>query len=200
MREKKIMPTAKTAGWVEARRLTENMGGLPSNVLHDHIVVGSKDRTGQADCYPAWAREVLVYPAKGVQFTTGADVVDSANGKGKDWVFPAICIPREAFGRDNVGLFVDPEDVEVTPDRIVVLAKPESVTVLSSFIQNARGSGNVDSRTGVPLGSDVPLMDERRVLHRLVAPGVRPIVRYHFASGFYNRISVDAGFPRTSSG
>jgi hypothetical protein len=95
-----ITPIGKDAGWLDARELVRNKGGLPSNVVHDNILVRSEDwkQLRGPGYYAAWAREVLVYPEKNGTFKKGNDVVDAVKDeKGRQWVFPASSIPSTAF-------------------------------------------------------------------------------------------------------
>ncbi|MDO8554536.1 MAG: hypothetical protein Q7S22_07040, partial [Candidatus Micrarchaeota archaeon] len=112
------------APYLRAREIAAEKGTrLASNVLHDDYLVRSDRYQEVRRVYAAWAREVLVYPAKDGQFAKGKDVVDSVKDtSGREWVFPASCIPEVAVGRDNVGLFIDPQKVEVDSKRVVILA------------------------------------------------------------------------------
>ena len=178
-----ILPTGEKLGWLDARKSVQSKGGLPSQVLHDDVLVRSEVWKGLIGYYAAWAREVLVYPAKGGQFKKGKDVVDAhKDGAEREWVFPVSSIPEEAVERAKVGLFVDPESVEVTDKRVVVLASPKNVVVLPSFIQTNGQMGQVDERTRVPLEvvSEVAerlIDDQKRWLYRVDGSGVRPLVR-----------------------
>ena len=147
-----IIPTRQNMGWLKARESVKDKGGLPSNVLHDEYLNGPEARYKTVHgYYAAWAREVLVYPQKGGQFKKGKDVVDAFKDEsGREWVFPASNMPEEAVGRQKVGLFIDPEHVEVSDKRVVVLAKPQSIIVLSPLIQESGQTGLVDDKTRVP--------------------------------------------------
>ncbi len=177
--------TGENAGWLAARNAVKDRGGLPSNVLHDDILVKlwpSLTRRAQVQLrmyYPAWAREVLVYPARGGQFKKGNDMVGAfKDDAGRKWVFPASSIPEQAVGREKVGLFVDPEQVEVKGSKVVVLARPASVVVLDNLIQYYGRKGKVDERTRVPLEtSDKLIDDETRCLLRTERGGVHPLIR-----------------------
>ena len=187
-----IVPIGERKGWLEARKSVQDKGGLPSNVLHDDILVGlwptlpDAEKAKLRGYYPAWAREVLVHPAKGDQFKKGKDVVDAhKDDAGREWVFPVSSMPEEAVGRAKVGLFVDPESVEVTGSRVVVLASPKNVVVLPSFIQENAQMGKVDERTRVPLEvapevAEMLTHDQKRLLYRINGVGVRPLVRVVF--------------------
>lgn len=184
-----IKPTGENAGWLNARKSVQDKGGLPSNVLHDDVLVklwptlSEPEKAKLRGYYAAWAREVLVYPAKEGQFKKGKDVVDAhKDEQGREWVFPASSMPEEAVGRDKVGLFVDPQNVEVNSKRVVVLAEPKSIVVLTPFIQSNGGMGLVDEKTRVPLEvapevAERLTEDQRRWLYRVDGAGVRPLVR-----------------------
>ncbi len=192
-----IIPIGQNLGWLKARESVKDKGGLPSYVLHDDIKVKlwpsltepEKEKLNRY--YLAWAREALVYPQKGGRFKKGQDVVDSfEDSTGREWVFPASCMPEEAVGRKKVGLFVDPQYVEVNSKRVVVLAEPKSIVVLTLFIQDGL-AGLVDERTRVPLElapevAERLTADKKRWLYRIDGSGVRPLV-----GGFFG---VDRGY------
>ena len=196
-----IVYMGKDLSYLDARELVKEKGGLPSNVLHDDILVRSEDwrQLNAQSYYAAWAREILVYPQKGDEFKKGIDLVDSAkDDKGREWIFPAYSMPEIAIGRKGVGLFVDPQEMEVNDKRVVVLVRPESIVVLDSFIQNNGEMGRVHEATRIPLYVDKALRDqlteeEKRRLYRIDGACVRPLVRYYDA-GFYDRRGVDAGY------
>jgi hypothetical protein len=184
--QKRIVPLmddngrVKLADYLEARKLTRGKGGLPSNVLHDDYLVRSDKWKGVQKVYPAWAREILVYPEKDGLFS-GRDVVDSnKDGKGRRWILPASYIPKEAVGKEGVGLFINPQEVKEEKGRVVVY--PRSVIILHPFIQQSCGGGKVDDNTRIPLKVDPELwkdvpVEERRWLLRMDGAGVRPLVR-----------------------
>jgi hypothetical protein len=172
------------ASWLEARDRTKSQGGLPPNRLHDNVLyLGGWKSLGIQGYEIGWAREVLVYPRADSKFSKQDIIDDFADYTGRRLVFPASCIPQEAFG-EKAGLFVDPSEVEVSSWRIVVLAKPESITIQHPFLQRS-GLGMVDERTGIPL--DIPfkeklkdiLADQLRFLLRSAGQSVRPIARYY---------------------
>lgn len=79
-----------------------------------------------------------------------------------------------------MGLFVDPQKVDPTPNGIVVLADPKSVIVLSPFISDKMGCGLVDETTGIPLDiqADDPSDVRQRWFRRImVHAAVRPLIR-----------------------
>lgn len=166
------LPFYRKANYLEARRLTERKGGLPSNVLHDDylVVTSEHNHIHIQKLYPAWAREILVYPEKGGKFKKGKDVVDSETG----WVFPVGYIPEEAVGREKVGLFVDPKNIEEEDGKVIV--HPQTVKVLHPLGR----SGIPDEETRMPLENELfkQLLEEfGRWLHSRGGPGVRPLAR-----------------------
>jgi hypothetical protein len=188
----------RVAKWLEAWRDVREKGGLPSNVLLDDILVcpGDVEQLSTKDHYynvwiGMWAKEILVYPEVNGKFKKGIDVKDDVretNGRPLwdrgwrcwDWIFPASCIPEEAIGKKGVGLFVDPEAIEDREGNVVILAKPESVIVITPFMQRS-GWGKVDDKTRVPLQTpvkDLPF-DQVRYFLRTKGSGVRPIARYY---------------------
>jgi len=183
---KVIIPSGQNLGWLEAREAVKDKGGLPSNVLHDDVLVRSEAWKQLGVYYPAWAREVLVYPAKGDTFKKGEDVVDvHIDEKGRKWVFPASFIPEEAVGKEKVGLFVDPEDAKVEDynGEPAVIIYPKSIVVLHGFIQESVVEGRVDEDTRIPLEvapevAEKLAEDQKRWLYRRDGAGVEPLVRY----------------------
>lgn len=179
--QKKMIPIGKPTGYLEARRMTKDKGGLPSNVLHDDYLARAGDWEDLIKIYPAWAKEVLVYPEKGGRFKKGRDVVDSTEDKkGRRWILPASCVPEEATERENVGLFVDPGIITEEKDKVVIHSK--SAVILSRFIQESGKGGKVDEQTRIPLEVGHELWEklpgkEKRWLYRIEGVGVRPLVR-----------------------
>ena len=183
-----IMPIGQDKTWLEARKAVKEQGGLPSNLLHDRYLVETEDwKTMPSGYYGAWAREVVVYPAKNGIFTKGKDVIDGT------WIFPASQIPEEVFLRQAEGkkmaLFVDPLDVEEKNGKVTILTRPESVIVLGNFLQ-ADGWGIVNERTRMPLEADLSNVpaDQQRYLWRRSEESIRPVAR-----GYYGRDYDDGG-------
>ena len=192
---KKIVFLNHRAGYLDARKLAADKGmKLASNVLHDdYLVRTNRWRTAWPyspyDRMPhwAWAREVLVYPAPGLEFIKGKDVFDSNT----QWCLPAEYLEkkylkRDLFGRgmfseSNMGLIVDPEDLREEGGRIVVI--PASISVLYPFIQKEASSGKVDEETGIPLDRECRTELEKRVLHRWKGNGVVPLARIYDPHG-----------------
>jgi hypothetical protein len=186
-----IVPINKNVGWLSARELVRDMGGLPSNLLHDEILMRRPDdllRLNSQKYYGAWAREVVVHPEKNTEFKKGKDLIDQVEDReGKKWTFPASSIPEAAIGRKGVSLFVDPKDVEVDYKRVVILAEQKSIVVLTPFIQNNDEVGKVHETTRMPLYVEIEtrerlLHDQIRKLFRTDGASVRPIVRYNTIS------------------
>ncbi|MDO8554240.1 MAG: hypothetical protein Q7S22_05510 [Candidatus Micrarchaeota archaeon] len=194
----RIVPIAQNLPFIEARNAIAAQGGLPSNVLHDNYLVGSKRYQEMRSVYPVWSREILVYPERYALFKKGIDIVDNHKNDGrKEWIFPGSCVPKEVVGVENAGLFVDPESLEVSDQRVIVLAKLQQITVITPFIQINGECGIVDDATRVPLQMDQGLAQrirdrKKRWLFRVDSAGVRPVVRD--VSGFYSRRIIDAGY------
>ncbi len=174
------------AGYTKARAIAAANGmQLPSNVLHDDYLVYSQkwkilDEQGY---YPAWAREILAYPAKDGIFEPGKDIVDSKTR----WVIPASEVPQGAFGIKGVGLFIDPEDVCKENGRIIVHPKVNGIIILNGLIQKNDEAGKVDPTTRVPLEVDSKLLSklpdkEKRWFWRISGMGVRPVARGYYLS------------------
>ncbi len=154
------------AGWLQARHMANEFCGLPSNVLLERII----DQEGFKS--PVWAREILVYPKVNGQFS-GKDIVDGR------FIFPGSCVPEDALGRKRMGLFVDPGDVEVKGDSVII--HPSKIIVLGSFIQDSDDLGRIDGNTGIAVKEEKvafnPRFTKTGLLYRIKGEGVRPIVR-----------------------
>ena len=184
-----IVPTGLRLDYIGAFNAVREKGGLPSNILHDEVLVKSDDWKQLKSYYPAWAREVLVYPKPYGKFRKGKDVADAhEDGSGRLWIFPASSMPEEAVGRKGIGLFVDPQYVRVEGKRVIIEADPKSIVVLSKFMQKD-GWGEVDERTGIPLAitSESEGFDGKRYLWRIDGAGVRPLFRGWHNFGIYSR-------------
>ena len=174
------------ADWLKARDLVKDKGGLPSNVLHDDVFIYSDAWKSlcEQNYYPSWAREVLIYLEQDVKFKKGEDVVDMDNdGVGRKWIFPASQIPEETIGKENVALFVDPQEVEVDNKRVVILANPKSITIIYTFPQTS-GWGVADPKTRIPLDklTEGTPEHELRYLKRIFGPCVQPPLREYSSS------------------
>lgn len=183
----RIIPLGIETGWIESRELTRERGGLPSNLDHDDVLVYSEEWRALFQCryYPAWAKEVIVHPAKDGTFKRNGDVANlRKDEKGRIWTLPESYLPEFVIGREKVGLVVDPDAVEVTNERVVI--HPKSIFVIAPFMQNDREYGIAEKATGIPVHMGVnSLRDvDPRQIRRLVRHGfqaVRPLVR-----GFVN--------------
>ncbi len=183
----KIRSLNKDLGYLKARKVAEPYGGLPRNVTHKRTLVDSDDWTGLRSYYPAWAREILVYPESNGTFKKDEDIVDSYKDKeGREWVFPAYCVPDEAVDKKNVALFVTPFAIAEDASSVTVIAGSRKVVVLSNFPQRSHW-GTVDEKTGIPLSAkNVDIWSNTSgYLCRLDTAGVRPLLRY------YDRYFVD---------
>jgi hypothetical protein len=175
------------ADYLSARRLAGKKGmRLPSNVLHDEYLVNPERLKGVAQIYPAWARELLVYPERDGKFALGKDIVDSETG----WCLPVVyltnphIVDTDVF-RESIGLFVEPADIVIEGDRTIV--HPASIVVLHPFIQENGAWGPPDKNTRIPLSYEIDDNGgSKRWLKRIEGVGVRPIVRAGEAHNWMN--------------
>jgi hypothetical protein len=180
-----------TLGWLEAREVRRDKGGLPSNVLLDDVLVYSDawKHVKENSYVPLWAKELLVYPKKNGVFEDGKDVEDPYRDKEeRTWRFPRKYIPKMAREKKRVGLFVVPApNLEITKREVVVI--PEQVTVIYPFSQNRTGGGKVDMVTRVPLALPYTGLraDHVRFGTRSKEAGVKPIFRYLTEDYTYRR-------------
>lgn len=180
--EGKMAPLGARAPYLDLRKLAKERGGrLPSNVLLDEYLFSNNRNSLASVSWPAWAREILAHPRKGGKFPEGRDIVDSDTR----WALPASYVPKEAFGREGVGLFIDPE--EITEERGRMIVHPGKISVLSPFIQECGNEGKMDEETGIPLMAEAASRGERRLLWRIDDIVIRPILR--------NDESHDSFFP-----
>lgn len=189
-----IVYEGKRAGYIEARALAEDRGGLPPNVLHDDILIGSNDwrHLGDQGYYPAFARELYVHPETDKNFQKGNDVIDSQeDSKGRRWRFPAELMVPEAFDAMMPSLFVNPDKgpkaIEAN-NKWVTIAGVESIVVVSPSIQVSGQLGRVHGATRLPLYVDEREREglqesQKRILYRIKGAGVRFIVRDKFVKG-----------------
>ena len=161
-----ITYTGKDMGYLDAREFVRNKGGLPSNVLHDDILVRSEDwrQLRTQNYYGAWAREIYVYPEKNGRFEIGKNVVNAVvDNMGRQWVFPASLMPKEVFDMEKASLFVDPgndpKSIEIN-DKRVAIAGPVSITIINPSIQVNGQVGKVDEATRMPLYVDGALRSQ----------------------------------------
>ena len=205
----KIVPTGQNMVWIDARNAVKDKGGLPSSVLHDQHLVGS-ERYAELprNYYPAWAREVLVYPAKNGVFVEGEHVTDAeTDSKNMQWKVDKEFLVlahtiKQVFGLTGVSLFIDPGadpanvyekdgSIWVRPDRGV-----DSIVVLHNSIQISGNCGKMDEATGIPLEVPKELLDkltedQKRWLYKINGAGVRPLSRIVYRDGD-DRRDVDA--------
>lgn len=177
LERKIIVPSGQQANYPEARKIVSGMGlRLASHVLHDEYLARGERWKEVEAVYPAWAREMIVHPQRGGEFTEGIDVVDSETG----WRLPASYLSDPRFVdsdvfRKGIGLFIDPEDVIEERGRMVVI--PASIVALYPFIQESKTCGKVDYISGVPLAIEPQRDMDRRWLYRIEGVGVRPLAR-----------------------
>ncbi|MFN7990899.1 MAG: hypothetical protein U0R44_01945 [Candidatus Micrarchaeia archaeon] len=170
----KIIPLGRQADYITARKLVAERGlKLPSNVLHDDYLA-SEGWKSFGSLYPAWARELLVYPEAGGHFRLGLDVEDAESR----WVLPSEYVPAKALSKPGVGLLVDPGEIVHESGMIVV--HPVSVTLIEPFIQVNGGSGRMDPATGIPLAIETASIVKKRYLCRGKGSGVVPIARFTY--------------------
>jgi hypothetical protein len=163
-RQKQAKPTIRKIGgnqpYLEARKIAKRVdpaNGLVGVAYSQQILVDSDEwKRIPADYFPAWQREILVYPPIEDVFKKGKDVIDRFAAKGFDIVYPSYCIPEEAR-RSRTALLVDPKHEPVVEgDEILVIADPyKEVTILEDFPQTSGWhTGKVDKATGIPLACE----------------------------------------------
>ncbi|MCI0504355.1 hypothetical protein L0Y65_06650 [Candidatus Micrarchaeota archaeon] len=198
----RIVPLKRTSwDYIEARRMAAQRGmKLPSNVLHDEYLVRSGDWEQVKEIYPAWARELLVYPRIGRKFTNGRDVIDSEEDhQGRRWVLPAEYLRKahergEVYGIADAGLLLEPGDFEEKNWRVIV--HPSIITILHNVVGLVSMGGKMNEITGLPErmqpGQRIPPGMKRR-LFRNEGAGVRPIIRGVFGRYTDVRHNIIAG-------
>ncbi|MDE1810547.1 MAG: hypothetical protein KGH66_00695 [Candidatus Micrarchaeota archaeon] len=196
--QRQIVKPLGDDGYLNARQKAAMAGGkLPSNLLLDAILNKPEysdhlKELRNEGYFAAWAHEILVYPKKGGKFQEGKDISDAVgDSEGRQWILDSSCVPKEIFGKKGVGLFVDPEKIEVGEKKVVIYAKQEAVTLLSDFRQND-GWGTMDTKTGIPVGDANSSQSDSRYLYRLDGQSVRPVARGFNVNGYNYRGSVDA--------
>ncbi|MCL5101610.1 MAG: hypothetical protein M1348_03305 [Candidatus Parvarchaeota archaeon] len=141
-REKTKMPKIRSLNnrkltYPEARKAAEPYGGLPTNALHQKTLVETYDWKSPElkDYYPAFAREMSVYPEYGETMKKGEDLIDAfLDDKGRKWVYPSYCIPDEAINQVGKALMVNPRKIVEEEKEVTVIANPyKDVTILSDF-------------------------------------------------------------------
>ncbi|MCL5101178.1 MAG: hypothetical protein M1348_01025 [Candidatus Parvarchaeota archaeon] len=170
-REKTKMPKIRSLNnrkltYLEARKAAEPYGGLPTNALHQKTLVETDDWNNLElkGYYPAFAREMSIYPESDETMKKGEDVIDALlDDKGRKWVYPSYCIPDEAIGQSDKALMVNPRKIIEEEKEVTIIADPnKDVTILSDFPQH---SGWTQT-----FGAD-------NYVWRLDKAGVRPSVR-----------------------
>ena len=185
-REKTKMPKIrslnKDLGYLEARKAAEPYGGLPTNASHQKTLVETDDWKSPElkGYYPAFAREMSVYPKPWETMKKGEDVIDAfLDGKGRKWVYPSYCIPDEAIGQSGKALMVNPRKIVEEEKEVTVIADPnKDVTVLSDFPQRSNWT-----RT---FGAD-------NYVWRLDKAGVLPLVRIFGGCDYGRGVIVNYG-------
>ena len=162
----KIRSLNRELTYFEARKAAEPYGGLPTNALHQKTLVETDDWKSPElkDYYPAFAREMSIYPESGETMKKGEDLIDPyLDYKGRKWVYPSYCIPDEAIGKANKALFINARKIIEEEKEVTIIANPnKDVTILSNFPQSTGWT-----RT---FGAD-------NYVRRLSGAGVRPLVR-----------------------
>lgn len=182
-RNRTITPLAGREEWTVAFRRLSDHGGLPPNALHDSVLSRLHGFKQLDSYYPAWAREVLVYPEMGGVFAGGKDIVaDCGIARDKRLVLPSSCVPREAVNTHGVGLLLIPQDIHVQQDKIIIQPDPKSVKVLYPFIQASGMPGAIENEARIPLSTlpeaieEIPA-EQKRWFMREVTQSITPIVR-----------------------
>lgn len=193
-------------GYLEARRLAAEKGGvLPSNVTHDECLISGEWKRIEG-LYCAWAREILVYPKERGFFQAGRDVVDSETG----WILPGSYIDSVTRARARwLGLLVNPEYVEEDGNRVII--HPKEFAVIHGLIQDSGAMGKIEIEGAYGSGY-IPIRaspeelahlkeDMKRQFFRIAGVGVRPLVRGDHGWGGNVWQYVVAGFsPYTAFG
>ena len=185
-REKTKMPKIRSLdtelNYLDARNAAEPYGGLPTNALHQKILVETDEWKSPKlkGYYPAFAREMSIYPKSGETIKKGEDVIDAfLDNKGRKWIYPSYCIPDEAIGKAGKALMVNPRKIIEEKKEVTVIANPyKDVTVLSDFPQRSDWT-----RT---FGAD-------NYVWRLSGAGVRPLVRGFDVYDIGRDVGVDCG-------
>ena len=174
---REIVQFGMDARYLQARKEVATKGmRLPPHPLLDRYVIRNRVRDGLL------ADELLAHPEKDCVFQKGRDVRDSLSG----WIIPARYVPEEALGRQGVGLFVVPKEVE---ENGKVVIHPKSVIVLDGMIQVSDEwvPGKPHEITRIPLVISpeeferLPY-DEKRWFYRIAGEGVRLLVRGDYNS------------------
>ncbi len=168
--------------YLDARKAAEPYGGLPTNALHQKTLVETYDWKSPElkDYYPAFAREMSVYPEYGETMKKGEDLIDPyLDYKGRKWIYPSYCIPDEAINQVGKALMVNPRKIVEEEKEVTVIANPyKDVTILSHF---PKRSGWTQT-----FGAD-------NCVWRLAKTGVRPLVRGFGGCDFRRYVDVVCG-------
>jgi hypothetical protein len=174
-----IIGTGQKMTWIHGRDSVKSRGGLPSYGLVESIIKSHGGFEGIISLL--WLRELTAYPEFGGEFAEGRDFNDATAEKvtGVSWVMPAASIPKEAAGRKSVGLFFEPEEVEVGGGSIIIHANPDRVKIISPYSESTEITGAIGHETGFPLGISMKegQANQRNTLvfRRLESAGLRPL-------------------------
>jgi len=147
-----IYPTFKKVDYLAARKIAKEANAfLPSNVLHDDILLNSNrwKSLAKRNSYPMWADEISAHPEKGGVFLRGRDIVDARTG----WVLPfseaASCAKEEFVNRKRTGLIITPEEVSSEKGKVIV--HPKSIIIIHPRVEVFGVPGQVDEKTRTPV-------------------------------------------------
>lgn len=178
--------------------------------LISHPVLAEGVRKDTTITYPILARELVAYPEANGQFKYGKDIFDEVNKV----IIPWSSVKDLDIFRPNIGLFIDPRDLEISEkDNVVII--PKSIIVLENFIQENRdwvqinklyptdkdGSltnvnwGQIDKKTGIPLKVSKEVFDtlpddKKGQFFRSECLGIHPLARVHSYDGHVLPIPV----------
>ncbi|MEW5996044.1 MAG: hypothetical protein AB1657_00405 [Candidatus Micrarchaeota archaeon] len=189
---REIVQLGMDARYLDARRaVAERKMRLPPHPMLDAYVQRNR-------VCGFWADELLARPEKGRVFQSGKDVKDALTGM----ILPASYVPKEAVGREGVGLFVVPEDVREERGKVIVHA--QSVIVLDGLTQESDKwvPGKPHEITRIPLVVSAEEFErlpeeEKRWLYRIAGEGVRPLARgdvNDWYRGVRRYVYADCGF------
>ncbi len=194
---KRLITSELQLNRIDAQRHVKRNGlKLASHLLLDEGITSCKVRA------ITYAREFVAYPASGKTFKRNQDVVDPESKTRIPWEF----IKDVAIFRPGLGLFVDPEDLDVCRKTGDIVLIPRSIRVLENFIQtnvNIWVEGSADQKTMVPLAASGKFLrglrsEDKRWFYRVPQQGVRLLVRAgdNIRSFYGGRRFVDArGMP-----
>lgn len=185
---REIVQLGTDARYLDARKAVAKKGmRLPPHPLLDAYVRRNR-------VYGFWADELLAHPEKGSVFQSGKDVKDALTGM----ILPASYVPKEAVGREGVGLYIVPENVGEEKGKVIVHA--QSVIVLDGITQvsDKWAPGKPHEITRIPLVVSPEEFErlpegEKRWLYRIAGEGVRPL-GCDYGWDWNGRRVVDAGY------